>query len=310
MREWLSSRFRSKSGLVGLVFFLAAAINTILAQLQNVDYIREHWGSIISSFQTGFGNVVFMLVGVVLILWAIFTQKPESQSDDDTSTPESENADSPTGTADDSPQQVDWKALRFGIPTTQDARERLMLLAKANEHSASPDPFIQLLMENERLKTQLRTERDAARAEIDTREEGLNEARQASVRQKSLPSHEEIKRRILQLREELFRFSEERSEEDPRNRPGWRLGNPFSEDLESRKRAQEQKRFDDETWAQYRRQYEGELRDLLDSLEQRGYCNPKERKEAENELVMFWRTPTERIERVAARLDAFGKRLD
>ena len=68
-------------------------------------------------------------------------------------------------------------------------------------------------------------------------------------------------------------------------------------------------RYDDETWTQYRVRYEGEVRALLDALERREWCDVEKRKEIEGELDAFCRSPSQRIERVAARLDAFAKRL-
>jgi len=166
---------------------------------------------------------------------------------------------------------VDAKALWFGIPTTEIAQERYTRLLSEPVHPK---------VENQQLGTEI-PQRD----------------------------NEDLQQQCFGLSGKLFQFSEMRKKEDPRNTPGWKPGNPFSSDPESRRRAQEQKNYDDETWTQYRRQYEGELWTLLDALEQRGHCNPKERKEIENELVIFWRPPAERIERVAARLDALGKRL-
>jgi FtsZ-binding cell division protein ZapB len=123
------------------------------------------------------------------------------------------------------------------------------------------------------------------------------------------PDDEELKRRALTLPEELFRFAQERDGEDPQNRPGWTPGNALSTNPESRERAQEQMRHDDETWTQYRQRYEGDLRALLDDLGRRGWLDRKERDEIEGEFYAVWRSPTDRIKRAAPRIAAIGKRL-
>ena len=50
-----------------------------------------------------------------------------------------------------------------------------------DKQSASPDPLIELLAENERLSIRLRTERDEAIAEREVLKEELNQIRQALV---------------------------------------------------------------------------------------------------------------------------------
>jgi hypothetical protein len=62
-----------------------------------------------------------------------------------------------------------------------------MTLVAENEQSASPDPLIELLVENERLSTRLRTERYKARAEGEALKKELNQIRQAFASQESLP---------------------------------------------------------------------------------------------------------------------------
>lgn len=150
---------------------------------------------------------------------------------------------------------------------------------------------------------QVIAERDEARAERDVLREEV-ERLEAQPEQR-----EELKRRTLRLSDDLFHFVKARDEADPQNRPGWTIGNPFSEDPESRQRAQEQTQHDEQTWSQYRQQYEGELRALLHTLDQRGLCDSKERKEIEDEMANFFLSPTQRIGRVAPRLAAIGKRL-
>lgn len=73
-----SSAFRSKSGFWGLVIFLVTATNITLTQLQNIDFVGDNLGTIISSVQTGVANLVLMGFGIILILWAIFSRQQEN----------------------------------------------------------------------------------------------------------------------------------------------------------------------------------------------------------------------------------------
>lgn len=170
---------------------------------------------------------------------------------------------------------------------------RLLAMAAPQPTPQTETPDVELVI----------AERDEARAERDALREEVEHLK-AQPEQRG-----ELKRRTLQLSDELFRFVKARDEADPQNKPGWSMGNPFSEDPESRQRAQEQTQHDEQTWSQYRQQYEGELRALLHTLEQRGLCDSKERKEIEDEMANFFLSPTQRIGRVAPRLAAMGKRL-
>lgn len=120
-------------------------------------------------------------------------------------------------------------------------------------------------------------------------------------------SGEELKRRSRRLTVDMFRFAKERDKDDPQHDPNFPVWVPETE--EGRRLSSSKTRYDDETWTQYRVRYEGEVRALLDALERREWCDAEQRKEIEGELDVFWRSPTQRIERVAARLDAFAKRM-
>lgn len=49
---------------------------------------------------------------------------------------------------------------------------------------------------------------------------------------------------------------------------------------------------------------------MLDALERRGWLDSQKRGEIESELDAIWRSPNDRIRRVAARVSAIGERLD
>lgn len=259
-------------------------------------------------YAAAFGFAAFAFVQVGLSLLAIrrsaaATGPPVEQ--------ETQSVASQPAPAEHVPQQaVDWKTLRLGIPTTEDARDRLMKLAAENEQLTSPNPVVELLADNERARNQLRTERDEARAEIDTLKQELEEIRRTSVSQESSPGDEELKQRCLQLSGQLFRFLEDRGKEDPQNKPGWTVGNPLSSDPESRKRSQELVNYNNETMTQYSQLYGGEVGAVLEALERRGWCDSEGRKKLESQLENPLLSPTTRIRQMAQRLAAFGHRLD
>lgn len=121
------------------------------------------------------------------------------------------------------------------------------------------------------------------------------------------PGDEALKQESRRLSGELFLFTEKRDKDDPQhdpNFPGWEI-----EDQEGYDLNQAKMRHDEETWSRYRKEYEGKVRALLNALERRDWLDAQERKEIEGELDVFWHSPSQRMERVAARLDAFGKRM-
>lgn len=120
------------------------------------------------------------------------------------------------------------------------------------------------------------------------------------------PSDEVLKQRALQLSDELFQFVEERDNIHLQNK----LNAALSKGEDIWDTSQEKAQYDDETTSQYHRQYEPEVRALLDALERRRWCDAEQRKEIKNTFVSGWTSsPNERIRRGAARLAAFGKRL-
>lgn len=274
---------------MGLVIFLVGAVRTILALLQDFDYTREHLGAIAAFLDTGLGNAVVMVLGVVLVLWAIYRRRTESISPKVKPEPESTTRSHLVPADDGSQQTVDWKALRFGIPTTEDAQDALMRLLAENARATSPDPVIELLAESERIRDHLTAERDEARAERDALKQELNEVKQAFDSQEDLPDDEELKQRSSELSEELFRFLEERAEKAPRT-------GIFSK---------EKRYHDGETRKQYGRQYSGEVTALLNALGRRGWLTSEEQKK----LRSAFKTIDDRIRLTAECLAAIGRRL-
>lgn len=168
----------------------------------------------------------------------------------------------PAASVEDTPQRtVDWRSQWFGIPTSEDARERLTQLMEKNERSASPDPLIKVLAENERLKT----ERKEARAEIE-RLKTENERLRAKIQQLD----EDLKQRCRKLVAELSEFVDERAQGHPQKKTLW-------------PNLKEATRYNTETMEQYNRRFGREVAILLDVLERRGHwSDPKERKKFEN----------------------------
>lgn len=282
MQKRSLSQFKTKTGFVGLVVFLIGAVRTILSLLQDFDYTKEHVGWVAGFIDTPLGNTAVTVLGVVLILWAIHRQQPEDapaeavSKGEATAKSESEGVVSQTTPADATPRrEVDWKSLWFGIPTEEDARERLKALAAENERLSTPHPLIDFLAEAERTRTQLRIERDEAREEADALREELDEARQVSAGQERLPNDEELKRRSLELSEQLFHFLEDRANVKPET-------GTFSK---------AKTRHDEETKKQYSRRFTGEVAALLSALERRGWCTPEDHKRFESR----WKTVDDRI---------------
>lgn len=145
---------------------------------------------------------------------------------------------------------------------------------------------------------QLEAQRDEARAERDALRE---QVRQAPSNQDSQPGDEDLKRRSCELSVELQRFLAAREEAQPRETI--QLRDFFSQDPESKKRYEETTRYNKETMAQYHQEFGVPVVALFDALEQRGWCNPKERNRFENPVLLA------NVRYVAQRLGAIGQRL-
>lgn len=56
------------------------AVHGIFGLVQDATYAASNWGTIVGFLASGLGNLFVIVAGVVLILWAVFTQQPEPQS--------------------------------------------------------------------------------------------------------------------------------------------------------------------------------------------------------------------------------------
>lgn len=170
---------------------------------------------------------------------------------------------------------------------------------------------VELEQEIERLRTRIKgleAENDTIRRDAEALSDELASVKDENEQLKKQPvQDEELKRRARRLTVPLFRFAKERDKDDPQHDPNYPAFIP--QDEEDHKLTQAKARYDDATWSQYRLRYEGDVRALLDALERREWLDAEERKEIQGELDAVWRSPSQRIERVAARLDAFAKRL-
>jgi hypothetical protein len=159
----------------------------------------------------------------------------------------------------------------------------------------------------------VRTEESASAEELERLATRLGEVEQernelrAENQQLKSQADEELKQESRRLSDELFRFAKERDKDDPQHDPNYPIW--VAETEEQRRLESAKARHDEETWSQYRQRYEGAVRALLVALERCEWCDAEERKEIEGELNTFWRSPSQRMEQVAARLSAFGKRL-
>jgi hypothetical protein len=71
---------RSKKGLLGALLLFYGAVRGILGLLQDLTYAATNWGHVVGFLASGLGNVLVMIAGIVLLLWAVFTQQPETES--------------------------------------------------------------------------------------------------------------------------------------------------------------------------------------------------------------------------------------
>lgn len=129
---------------------------------------------------------------------------------------------------------------------------------------------------------------------------------------RSQPGDEELKERARRLSDKLFRFAQERDKTAPPEEP-IRMSGGFWDAIKESiadPKTQERTDYDNESWVQYQERYEPEVRSLLDALERRGWLDSQKRGEIESELDAIWRSPNDRIRRVAARVSAIGERLD
>ncbi len=76
----LSSLLRSKKGFVGALLFFYGAVRAILGLLQDATYAASNWGAIVNFLTSGLGNLAVIVVGILLLLWAMLTQQPETES--------------------------------------------------------------------------------------------------------------------------------------------------------------------------------------------------------------------------------------
>lgn len=80
MLSKLPSLLRSKKGFVGALVLFYGAVHGIFGLVQDATYAASNWGTIVGFLASGLGNLFVIVAGVVLILWAVFTQQPEAQS--------------------------------------------------------------------------------------------------------------------------------------------------------------------------------------------------------------------------------------
>lgn len=164
-------------------------------------------------------------------------------------------------------------------------RERQQLLSRIERQEAEVERL------RERCES-LTVERDALR----------ERAEQTGGLMGSRP-RDELRRRYFRVSGELFRFADERDDEDPQKRPeetpGWL------------KRSRKGGDHDDETKVQYSKRFGGEVGALLDGAEQRKWIEPGERQRLEGNITSTFTFTglTARLREVAQCLERFGHRL-
>lgn len=113
---------RSKKGFFGAVLFFYAAVRIIFDVWQGADFAMSNADTLMGNLATGPGNLVALVVGVFLIVWAILSQRSQSEPTDDVpktqqvqQSTDAQNAASQPAPADtDSRQEEVWENQRFG----------------------------------------------------------------------------------------------------------------------------------------------------------------------------------------------------
>jgi hypothetical protein len=75
----LSSLLRSKKGFIGALVLFYGAVHGIFGLVQDATYAASNWGTIVGFLTSGIGNLCVIVVGIVLVLWAVVSQQPEAQ---------------------------------------------------------------------------------------------------------------------------------------------------------------------------------------------------------------------------------------
>ena len=246
---------------------------------------------------TGPGNLAALAIGVLLIVWAIYSRHSRSESTKDASAKlDSEQAEIQgrhTVSLEKSVTRASETALRKDNEQKQariDALEKELEEAQsigakstANLTVKPGNPSVvieQLQAELERVKA----ERNAL---------------------KNQPGDEELKRRCLELSKQLFRFLEERRENDPQSTT-WLAG---ATDEELNKYSHASTLYMNETMVLYDEQYAGAVMALFNALEQRRWWKPEELDPEERKRLENPGTPYD-IRDIARRLSTIGHRLD
>ncbi len=80
----LRSRFlsppQSKKGFLGALFFFYAAVRIIFDFWQGVDFAVDNASSLVDYLATGPGNLLALVIGVFLIVWAVYSQRSKRES--------------------------------------------------------------------------------------------------------------------------------------------------------------------------------------------------------------------------------------
>jgi hypothetical protein len=256
----LASLLKTRKGIVGAFLLFYGAVRAAFDLLQDITYAASNWGTIVDFLASGTGTLIVVIVGILLILWAVFTQQQDQ-------TTLSENGDQKL---DESEPTKRYERLEAPFKKLSDDRNRLLTERDREveqrhvveqerdklRRMLNPSSGTKIRVPTEEAFNELKEEVKHIRAERDALRE---KAESVSHSEENQLNDDELKRRSAELADELFQFLEERGKQDPSGR--W-IANATDAELE--KFNQETMSYGDETMRQYRRQFGGRVRSLVE----------------------------------------------
>jgi hypothetical protein len=85
----LSSLLRSKKGFISALLLFYGVVHGAFDILQDATNAASNWGTIVGFLTSGLGNLLVVVAGILLLLWAVVTRPPETDpiNAPDTATP-------------------------------------------------------------------------------------------------------------------------------------------------------------------------------------------------------------------------------
>jgi hypothetical protein len=80
VRERLFLLLKSKKGFVGAVILFYGAIRSVISFLGDITFAMDYVGPAVDFLASGAGNLVAIGLGVLLLLWALYSQETASES--------------------------------------------------------------------------------------------------------------------------------------------------------------------------------------------------------------------------------------